>query len=143
MTTHPALIVVADEHSARFFVRKSKASPIVERIDYAESSDLLQHGEQRPGGIIRVGGRARTKPRSMRSQEELEIFLRRVASRIDEATDMEGITGLAIVAPPQVMSGLRDFIAPSTRARIVHESCRGIASKTLSEIDSAMLLANV
>ncbi len=143
MTDYPALILVADEHSARFFVRPSRTDAIVEKPDYAETADLLTHGEHLPCRTIRTAGRLRVKPRSIRDQEELEIFLNRVADRANEAAVTEGIKGVAIVAPPPVMNGLRDFIASKTRERIVFETCHGMTHSSLAEIDAAMNRANV
>lgn len=143
MTDYPALILVADEHSARFFIRPSRMAAIVEKPDYAETADLLAHGEHLPCSTIRTEGRLRVKPRSIRDQEELAIFLHRVAERANEAAVTEGIKGVAIVAPPPVMNSLRDFIASKTRERIVFETCHGMAHSSLVEIDAAMHRANV
>lgn len=143
MAAYPALVVVADEHSARFFVRASPRAAMIEKTAYAESADLLEHGEHLSSGIMRSGGRSRTKPRTLRSKEELEVFMRRVAALTDQAVATEKPVRLAIIAPPAVMNDLRDFMTATTRAHIAYETCEPMANQSLAEIDAAMRLATL
>ncbi len=137
MASFPALIIAADEHSSRLFVRRSLHSPLVELIDYADTADLREH-HPAPSVLIRTDGRTRFKPRSQRSREELEIFLRHVATQIDHAMSAEQGVSLAIVAPPLVLGYLRDFIAAGTRSKLVHESYGDLVKSPIIKIDAAV-----
>lgn len=136
MQSYPTLIAVADEHSARVFVRLEPHGPLSEKLDYTETADLRAHGDPLPSALVRTGGRPRIKPRAERLREELDIFLRHVGSRIDEAVKAEHARSLAIVAPPFVLGKIRDYVSHWTREKLVCESCADLVNQTQSGIDA-------
>lgn len=138
MQFYPTLIAVADEHSARVFVRLEPHGPLSEKLDYAETADLRAHGDPLPSALVRTGGRPRIKPRGERLREELDIFLRHVGSRIDEAVKAEHARSLAIVAPPFVLGKIRDYVSRWTREKLVCEACADLVNHTQGGIDAEM-----
>ena len=78
------------------------------------------------------------KPRAQRLREELDIFLRHVGSRIDEAVKAEHARSLAIVAPASVLGKIRDYVSGWTREKLVCESCADLVNQTQSGIDAEM-----
>ena len=138
MASFPALIVVADEHSSRLFLRRAAGTGLVELVEYADTADLREHDDPAPSALVRTGGRTRVKPQAQRTREELQIFMRHAASRVDQAMAAEHGASLAIVAPPLVLGYLRDFIASRTRDKLVHESCNDLIKLPAAEIDAAM-----
>lgn len=140
---YPAVIVVADEHSSRIFLRAGRGMPLTEKTEYADTADLSEHGARKPESLVRTGGRPRIKPRSERSREELEEFLKHVAGRVNEAMDIERGAALAIIAPPLILSQLRDYIDARTRTKLVCESCADAVRFTLAEADAAAACLNI
>ncbi len=138
MHQHPICIVVANEHAARFFLRTKSRAALVELAEFAESSDFLDHDDARPSEFCRSGSRTMLKAKSRKGEEQLQVFLHRVASQIDTAVSNHETASLAICASPHVLGLLRDFIAAETRGRLVCELPVDKVSKSASALDEEM-----
>lgn len=138
MHPHPICIVVANEQASRFFLRAKPKAPLRELAEFADSSDFLDHEDARPSEFRRSGSRTMLKARSRKSEEQLQVFLRRVAGQIDLAVSRHEAEGLAICASPHVLGLLRDFIAEDTRVRLVYELPADKVRKSASALDEEM-----
>jgi protein required for attachment to host cells len=141
MSDHPVLVVAADEHAARMFVRAGPEAALVERAEFADSADLLDRHDPHPSDLSRIHGRVVLKARAKKSEEELEGFVHRVAASIDRAVAATEAGSLAISAPPNVMRLLRDSISLKTRALLASEMCADLVREPTSAIDKAMKTA--
>ncbi len=139
----PICIVVADEHAARFFVRTRPPGRLTEVHELAESADFLDQNEHLPERLRRVGGRTMVRTRRDRSREERALFIRRVAARIDRGIGLLGAENLAICAPPDVLSLLRDQIRPETRQLLTCEVCRDRVPQSAEAIEKFVLAAGI
>jgi len=143
MEAGPTCIIVADKHAARLFLRARPGERLTELHELSESADLFEHHERLPEILRRVGGRTMVKTRTARSREENALFIRRVAARLDQAVETFVPEKIALCAPPDILSLLRDQVTASTRSRIACEICRDHVSQSVDAIDSVMHAAGL
>lgn len=136
MIAAPMLIVAANPHATRFFLRRRKSGGIEELADHADCADFLEMHGQRLSPLQTRGGRTMVKSDARLADEETEIFLRRVASEVDAALAENSTASLALVAPPHVLCRLRDLISPASRSRLVRELCEDVVQSGLKEIEA-------
>lgn len=127
-------IVVVNEEASRFLLQPKRGSPLVEFVDYADSHDFLLHDDEQPSDLCRSGGRTIYKPRVRKNEEQLRVFLDRVARQIDEAQNKYPADGVAICAPANVLNLLRDAMSPASRKLLMHESTQDLVRKPIDAI---------
>jgi hypothetical protein len=139
MHTPPILVVAANESASRVFLRSRNEDDLEELTEFAESADYLAHGDPRPAEFCRTNSRTMLRARSKRSEEQLQVFLRRVAVQIDLAAVAHQAGSLVISAPAHVLALLRDFVSTQTRSKLVYEDpAHDHVKKSTQLIDAEM-----
>jgi protein required for attachment to host cells len=83
------------------------------------------------------------KSRNQRSEEELQLFLRRVAASADRALAEQACRSAAIIAPPHVLNVLRDLMDDKTRRKLASEMCADLVDADPAAVDSTACSANL
>lgn len=137
MVATPVLVVAANQRATRFFLRRRKAGGLEELTDRADCADFREMHGKRLNTLHTRKGRTMVKSHALCADEEMEIFLRRVAPEVDSVLAESGSAMLAIIAPPHVLGMLRDFISPASRSRLILEACKDVVQSSLGEIEAA------
>jgi protein required for attachment to host cells len=133
MHPDPTWIVVADSHSARFFLRSHWGDPIRELPELAESADFLDRKAEPMQGAV-----ANQLKRRLKGDVEDRAFLHRVAKEIDELMISHSAQGLVLCAPPRELALLRDYISERSRAKLSCEITRDFVQDKAASIDTTM-----
>ncbi|MFT3723291.1 MAG: host attachment protein [Hyphomonadaceae bacterium] len=136
MPATPMLIVAANQHATRFFLRRRKAGGLEELVEEADCADFREMHGKRLDTLHTRKGRTMVKSHALCADEEMEMFLRRVAPQVDAVLAEYGSADLALIAPPHVLGMLRDFILPTSRSRLVLEVCKDVVHFSLKEIEA-------
>ncbi len=132
MLPHPFWIVAVNEDASRFILRTD--ATFVEFVDYSDSHDFLEREDDRPSDLCRSGNRVMLKSRTRKHEEQLRVFLSRVAHQIDEAVRKYPVRGFVVYAPPQVLNALRDLMSAASRRLLIHESTEDVVRKPIEAI---------
>ncbi|MDP3493768.1 MAG: host attachment protein [Hyphomonadaceae bacterium] len=141
MSGGPAVVAIANEQSFRMWLRRNEGTAIEELGDFCESSDFLEHADPQPQDLSRRSGRLMYKARTAKVEEQLAVYLRRVAAQIDLAVSRHGARFLVLVAPPLVLGRLRDLLTSSTRMKLAREITRDLINEPGGSIEA--LLDNI
>src|SRR5690349_11431114 len=107
MPATPMLVVAANQHATRFFLRQRKDAAFQELMDRADCTDFREmHGKQLDR-LHTHKGRTMVKSHALCADEEMEMFLSRVAPQVDAVLAEHPSAHLALVAPPHVLGMLR------------------------------------
>src|SRR5690242_2617701 len=136
MIATPILIVAANAHATRFFLRKRRAGGLKELVEYADCADFRETHGRLFDNLHTHKGRTMVKSHALCADEEMEMFLRRVAPQVDAALAEHASSKLALIAPPHVLGMLRDFISPASRSKLSLEVCKDVVQSGLREIDA-------
>jgi protein required for attachment to host cells len=120
----PAWFLLADGRRARVLTEERRGAALQNEWDMEiGDEDLYDPQDRQPRSFSSVGnGRsAMEKGRSLHEQEETN-FLKRLASRIDEAGKRQQFAHLVIAAPPRALGTLRDLLPASVHSRIRAET---------------------
>ena len=138
MPATPMLVVTANQHATRFFLRRRRAAGLEELLDHADCADFREMHGKRLNTLHTCKGRSMVKSHSLCADEEMELFLRRVAPQVDAVLAQHASADLAIVAPPHVLAMLRDFISSASRSRLVLEVCKDVVQSSPGEIERSV-----
>lgn len=136
MTVASMLVVAANRHAIRFFLRKRRTGGLEELVNYADCSDFREMHGKRFNTLHTRKGRTMVKSHASCADEEMEMFLRRAAPQVDAVLADYSSAGLALIAPAHVLGMLRDFISPASRSRLVLEVCKDVVQADLKEIEA-------
>ncbi|MDP3739221.1 MAG: host attachment protein [Hyphomonadaceae bacterium] len=138
MHPDPTWIVVADSQAVRFFLRSHWGEPLKELAELADSADFLDgRSDPHVDAVLAYPGEIVGR---VIEQDRIEsVFLHRVARSIDDVMTRYAAQGLVLCAPPRELCLLRDYISPSSLAKITCELSADLVKASASVIDAEML----
>ncbi len=137
MHPDPTWVVVADSQAVRFFFRSHWGEPLKEFAELADSADFLDGRSDPHVGAVLAYPRETIDRVAERDRVE-SVFLHRVASSIDDVMTRYAAQSLVLCAPPRELCLLRDYISPSSLAKITCELTADIVKASASVIDAEM-----
>lgn len=131
-------IIVADSARARFFLMESRNLPLTELDNIVHTEGRMLQGSvvsDREGKLAGHGNSGYSfEPPTDFKQHELEIFVKRIAEKLEQARVNDSYQKLILIAPPALLGKLRQALNPHILEMISHSIDKNCVSENADEI---------
>jgi protein required for attachment to host cells len=135
-----ALVLICDSRKALVFRNAgSPEKPSLELVDMLEADPnppTRDHGTDRPGRTNTADGRLSAVEQTDWHEKAQADFARKAAGLIEKTAAAHAATALALVAPPRMLSDLRDALPAALRPLVAGELAADLTKMPVAEMAS-------